>query len=55
MITTDQVNQPCSACGGSGYQRNIQTGINERCPVCGGSGMKYIEPSVICGDMYSIS
>lgn len=30
----------CGACGGGGYQRNIQTGMNEKCPVCGGSGKR---------------
>lgn len=28
----------CPACGGSGIQRNIQTGLNVVCPVCGGTG-----------------
>jgi DnaJ-class molecular chaperone len=46
--TIDQPYQPCGACGGKGYQHNIQTGINERCPMCGGSGMKYVAPSIIC-------
>jgi DnaJ-class molecular chaperone len=47
-ITTDQLSPPCSACGGKGYQRNIQTGINERCPMCGGSGKVYVDQSIIC-------
>lgn len=48
IMTTDSASQPCNACGGTGYQHNIQTGINERCPVCCGSGMKYNGPIIIC-------
>jgi DnaJ-class molecular chaperone len=44
MITNDQSSRPCDACGGKGFQRNIQTGINERCPMCGGTGIKYNGP-----------
>jgi rubredoxin len=47
-ITTDQPDQPCGACGGTGYQQNIETGIKERCPMCGGLGKKYVGPSIIC-------
>ena len=53
MITTTDQN-PCSACGGRGYQHNTLTGINEMCPACGGSCIKYAGPGVVCGDTYSI-
>lgn len=46
--------ESCGACWGTGYQRNIQTGINEKCPVCGGSGRRMrsnfddLPPGVYC-------
>ena len=36
--TTSVSNLPCQGCGGTGVQRNQQTGMNEICPVCGGTG-----------------
>lgn len=45
--TTNVLEHNCNACGGTGYQQNILTGIKETCPVCGGSGRIYNGPSVI--------
>jgi DnaJ-class molecular chaperone len=28
----------CKCCGGSGVQRNKQTGMNQECPCCHGTG-----------------
>lgn len=44
--TTDQLYPYCNACGGTGYQQNIETGIRELCPLCEGSGKRYIGPTI---------
>jgi DnaJ-class molecular chaperone len=41
--TTSANKKHCNACGGTGYQRNMQTGINEMCPICGGKGWFWTE------------